>query len=309
MKTNYLPGSNQLRLMEVADMFLREEKRKVRRDIRPSTYRTYEIRNKNLIRYLMATGKKDIKLDDVNLKFIDQMERYFLYERGVSYDHARRVISQLKQVINYAYLYEFTSKNIIQGYKLKRSKPKELVYLTEQELDRLMHITIATPKIRLAADLFKFQCWTGLAYGDLEQFSIENLERDKDGDWITYTRKKTGNSEAILPLMKEAEDILKRYEYQLPHLDISKYNLYLKELANIMGLQKRLTTHVGRKTFGMIMLNSGVSLEVVSKMLGHKSIKTTQDTYAQVLKKRIAKDMNKYFPESPLNTGKLIVLR
>ncbi len=295
--------------MEVADMFLREEKRKVRRDIRPSTYRTYEIRNKNLIRYLMATGKKDIKLDDVNLKFIDQMERYFLYERGVSYDHARRVISQLKQVINYAYLYEFTSKNIIQGYKLKRSKPKELVYLTEQELDRLMHITIATPKIRLAADLFKFQCWTGLAYGDLEQFSIENLERDKDGDWITYTRKKTGNSEAILPLMKEAEDILKRYEYQLPHLDISKYNLYLKELANIMGLQKRLTTHVGRKTFGMIMLNSGVSLEVVSKMLGHKSIKTTQDTYAQVLKKRIAKDMNKYFPESPLNTGKLIVLR
>jgi integrase/recombinase XerD len=308
MRTNHLQ-SKQLRLLEVADMFLREEKRKVRKDIRPSTYRTYEIRNKNLIKYLMATGKKDIKLDDVNLKFIDQMERYFLYDRGVSYDHARRVISQLKQVINYAHLYEFTSKNIIQGYKLKRSKPKELVHLTEQELDRLMHITIATPKIRQAADLFKFQCWTGLAYGDLTQFSIKNLERDKDGDWISYTRIKNGYSEAILPLLKEAEDILKKYDYQLPYLDNSKYNLYLKELADIMGIQKRLTTHVGRKTFGMIMLNCGVSLEVVSKMLGHKSVKTTQDTYAQVLKKRIAKDMKKYFPERPLNTGKLIVLR
>jgi len=309
MKNNYIPGSNQIRLMEVADMFLKEEKKKVRKDIRPSTYRTYEIRNKNIVNYLQAIGREDIILDDINFKFFDQMERHFLYERGVTHDHARRVMTQLKQVINFAHLYEFTSKNIVQGYKLKRSKLKELVYLTEQELDRLMHIKIATPKIRQAANLFKFQCWTGLAYGDLEQFSIENLERDNDGDWITYTRKKTGNSEAILPLLREAEDILKLYDYQLPHIEISKYNLYLKELANIMGLQKRLTSHVGRKTFGMIMLNSGVALEVVSKMLGHKSIKTTQDTYAQVLKKRIAKDMNKYFPERPLNTGKLIVLR
>ncbi len=293
----------------MANIYLSAEKKKIKKSIRLSTYQTYEIRNSNIIRFLKTTGKEDIKLDEIDGKLLDQLKRHLLDERGVSNDHARRVISQLKQVINYAYLYEYTDKNTIQGFKVERSSQKDLIYLEEHELDRLMHYPIASPKLRQAADLFKFQCWTGLSYADLVRFNIENLDRDKDGDWISYTRNKNGKSEAILPLLHEAEEILKQYNYQLPFFLYNKYRIYLKEVADIVGIQKNITTHVGRKTFGMIMLNSGVALEVVSKMLGHKSVKTTQDVYAKVLRKRVAKDMNKYFPERPLNTGKLIILR
>lgn len=311
MKSNLTTSPNQLRLIDVAAMFLRDEKKRIRKDIRSSTYRTYEIRNKNLLQYLKATGQEDIPLDKINYKFLDQLKKHLLYKRVVSLDHARRVMSQLKQIINYAHLYEYTDKNTVQGYKLKRSGVKELVYLTEQELDRLMHYVIATPKLRQVANLFKFQCWTGLAYADLERFSIQNLERDTDRDWVIYKRIKSSTSEAILPLFPEAEEILKRHNYQLPLLSNRSYNFYLKELAGLLGFQKNLTTHVGRKTFGMIMLNRGVSIEVVSKMLGHASIKTTQDVYAKVLKKRVAKDMDKYFPmqTQPFQGCKLIVLR
>ena len=134
--------------------------------------------------------------------------------RKVSFDHARRVIGQIKQIVQYAHLYEYLEKDTIQAYKLKRSQPKELIYLTEQELNRLMHYSIATPIIRLSADLFKFQCWTGLSYADLASFSINNIERDNDRKWITYRRKKLPLSrtasqltEAILPLFPEAEAI------------------------------------------------------------------------------------------------------
>lgn len=304
------PTSKPVRLISIANEYLKLQKKRIGTDIVQDTYRTYLIRLKNLIDFLDLTNQSDIIIDDINVKFVHQFESYLLYDRKVSFDHARRVILQLKQIIDYAQLYEYTEKNTIQGYKLKRSKSKPLVYFSEQELDRLMHYPFKSPTLRRIADLFKFQCWTGLSYSDLMRFSIKNVNRDKNNkQWIYYYRKKVKGNEAVLPLLPEAEEILKKYSYELPYFDNGTYNRYLKEVVDALGITKHITTHVGRKTFGMQMLNQGISLEVVSKMLGHKSIRTTQEVYAQILKRRIVKEMEPHLSKDLSKVAKLIVLR
>lgn len=79
---------------------------------------------------------------------------------------------------------------------------------------------------------------------------------------------------------------------KLPEISNQKYNSYLKEVGEIIGIKAKLTTHIGRKTFGTIALNSDYSIESVSKMLGHTNIKTTQGHYAVVLKKRIIEEVD-----------------
>lgn len=297
-------------LLDVACEFISYKKEEIGRDITQSTFRTYLIRLKNLVDYLKKTRQLDILLKDINAGFVKRFERYLLYKRKVSHDHVRRVILQLKQVLDYAQLCEYIEINKISSYKLKRSPQKELVYLSEQELDRLMHYPFSSPVLRKAADLFKIQCWTGLSYCDLMRFSIKNINKDEDNKaWIYYYRKKVKRNEAILPFLPEAEEIMERYSYELPFLDNGTYNRFLKEVADALGINKHLTTHVGRKTFGMIMLNGGISLEVVSKMLGHKSIKTTEGNYAQILKRRMAKEMEHHMIRDLNKVAKLIVLR
>ncbi|MCG8309901.1 MAG: DUF3435 domain-containing protein [Cytophagales bacterium] len=85
---------------------------------------------------------------------------------------------------------------------------------------------------------------------------------------------------------------MKKYNNELPKISNQKYNSYLKEIADIVGIEKHLTTHVARKTFGMLLLNDyDVPLETVSVILGHSSIATTQHHYTKVLQKKIARDM------------------
>lgn len=101
--------------------------------------------------------------------------------------------------------------------------------------------------------------------------------------------------ESVLPFMPEAKEICMKYcittlqgkKLVIPVITNQKYNAYLKEIGEIQGFKITLSTHVGRKTFGTIALNKGYSIETVSKMLGHNNIKTTQQHYTVVLKKRI----------------------
>ncbi len=311
MRSRPAISKNSFRLLDVANEYLLRKKMEVGKDLRSTTFRTYEIRLKNLVLFLKKNKLTNISLNKIDENFLDEFKLYLRHDKGNSWDHIRRVISQVKQIIDYAELKKYTKENSIQHYKLKRSSPKPLIFLSDQQLDRLMHYLFASPNLREVADLFKFQCWTGVAYCDLMKFSIDNLEREEQLNWINYNRYKTKNcnATAILPLLPEAEEILIKYNYQLPYYSNAIYNKLLKEIAAIIGFHQNLTTHVGRKTFGMTMLNNGISLEVVSKMLGHKSIRTTQECYAEILKKRVKNEMKPYFQQTTLQVCKLIVLR
>ena len=136
-----------------------------------------------------------------------------------------------------------------------------------------------------------FQAYTGLAYVDLFDFDYSKHVKIISGKKMIFKGRIKSKVEAVLPLFPVAEIILKKYHYNLPVITNQKYNAYIKEIADIVGIYKPLTTHTARKTFGMITLNGGFSLPTVSKMLGHTGVKITQSTYAQIDVTRIQTEM------------------
>jgi len=155
-------------------------------------------------------------------------------------------------------------------------------------------------RLREVRDVFLFSCFTGIAYQDVANLTAENVVVGIDGDkWIVHDRTKT-NRPSRIPLLPIALEIIDRYKDHpycvhadrlLPVNSNQRYNGYLKEIADLCGINKHLTTHTARHTFATtITLENDVPIETVSQMLGHKSIKTTQ-VYAKVTQKKVSNNM------------------
>ena len=173
-------------------------------------------------------------------------------------------------------------------------------FLDEEELSRLQNKELKIERIVLVRDVFLFSCYTGLSFIDAWNLTKDNIGIGIDGNkWIFTARQKTKIASHI-PLLPIAEDIIKKYEKHpmcaisgklLPVLSNQKMNAYLKEIADLCEITKELTFHIARHTFATtVTLSNGVPIESVSKMLGHKSIKTTQH-YAKILDSKVSADM------------------
>jgi site-specific recombinase XerD len=148
--------------------------------------------------------------------------------------------------------------------------------------------------------VFIFCCYTGFAYADLYKFERNAVMIGLDGNyWLSTNRQKTGTKEKVplLPIALEIIDRYKEHEYcvkynkLLPVNSNQRYNNYLKELADVCGINKHLTSHIARHTFATtVTLANGVPIETVSAMLGHTSIRTTQ-IYAKVVESKMSADM------------------
>lgn len=167
-------------------------------------------------------------------------------------------------------------------------------YLTADELKRLASAEMRSGSIARARDLFVFQCYTGLAYADLRLFDFSKA--DKEGNDFVYSgrRKKTGE-EFFFVILSPAMDILRKYGYKLPVTSSQTYDKNLKKVAEDAGIDKPIASHWARRTAGMMLLNSGVRLETVAKILGHASVKTTEQFYASITPGTVADEMKKVF--------------
>ena len=170
--------------------------------------------------------------------------------------------------------------------RIERGETRIDKFLTTEDLERIKTATMPTGAIAEARDMFVFQCLTGLSYSDLMEFDFSKVQLD--GNYRVYSarRKKTG-VEFTFVLVPEAVEILERYDYRLPTISNQKYNMKLKIVADAAGVEKELTSHVGRRTAGYIWLNGGIPMEVVAKCLGHTSVRTTEKAYARILDKTI----------------------
>lgn len=153
-------------------------------------------------------------------------------------------------------------------------------YLTEQELSTIRQAKMGTSTLNKIRDLFVFQCFTGLAYADLAKFDFTGAV-ERNGKYIVHdVRQKSGENFYIV-LLSPAVEILKKYNFKLPLISSQKYNTHLKIVATAAGVDKNLTSHMGRHTFAVYCLNHGVRIETLAKMMGHTDIKTTQ-LYAKI---------------------------
>ena len=194
----------------------------------------------------------------------------------------------LKNFIADAVVDGYLTENVYvtKGIKVDKGKTRIDEFLTEEEVAAIAKRKMPTRSLSDARDLFLLQCYSGMAYVDLMAFDYESLRDVEVGSIVHGTRHKTGQEFSFV-VMEEAKAILQKHGYRMPQLPNQKYNVKLKLIADAAGIEKNITSHMGRRTAGSIWLNNGIPLEVVSRCLGHSSIATTQKAYARILDKTI----------------------
>ena len=248
----------------------------------------------------MHYGLEDIPLIDVDLHFILRFEHYLKVSKIGAQNTVTKYLTNLKKIMRIAYAYGFIEKDPFVNWKAKW-KPVNREALTDDELQRMIQKNFDYPRLDLVKDLFVFCCYTGLSYSDLQRLSKEQIVIGINGRrWIKINRSKT-NIRSSVPILPMAQEILSKYKDHpvcisknvlLPVLSNQKLNAYLKEIADLCGIDKRLTFHLSRHTFATtVTLANGVPIESVSRMLGHQSLRTTQ-IYAKVLDVKVGEDMD-----------------
>ena len=248
------------------------------------TVRRYETCKRYLAELIQRRySKDDLLLTEINGEFVRAFEFYLKTEKECQQNTVIRYMKCLKKITNLALANEWIAKDPFIGIKFHE---KEVIreFLTLEELQTIYQKEFTVERIVLVRDIFIFAAFTGLAFIDVQQLSPE---------------QKTKNM-CNIPLLDIPQEILKKYENHpfrhkkgtlLPVPCNQKMNSYLKEIADLCNIQKKLTTHTARHSYATsVCLANGVSIENVAKMLGHSNIKMTQH-YAKVLDRSIMKDM------------------
>ncbi len=288
-------------LLQVFDFHNAEMAKSIGVRIEKVTLTKYLTVRKKVANFILHQYKKsDIFLQELNHQFITNFEFFLKTEEHIDHNTTMRYIRNLKKIINDAVRNEWLLRNPFDSFKCSLKKVDRDI-LSMEEINLMQEKEFRIPRLAQVRDLFIFSCYTGLAYVDVMKLTPQNLAIGIDGEsWLMTHRQKTEESVKI-PLLPEAIEIIGKYKSHpdvihsggiLPRMSNQKLNSYLKEIADLCGIQKNLTFHLARHTFATtITLTNGVPIETVSKLLGHSSIKTTQ-IYAKVVERKVSDDMN-----------------
>ena len=266
----------------------------------PGTLERYQTSLKHTKDFLFwKYNLTDINIDKIDHAFIMEYEFYLRSVRKCNNNTAVKYVKNFHKIINQCLANGWLNKDPFVNYK---AKVKEVIreFLSEADIESMINKEFVSERLELVRDIFVFSCFTGLAYIDVKQLTKTHISLGIDGDkWIFTTRQKTDTASKI-PLLPIAQQIVDKYENHpvclnenrlLPILSNQKMNAYLKEIADVCGINKDLTFHIARHTFATtVTLSNGVPIETVSKMLGHTNLKTTQH-YAKILDHKISNDM------------------
>lgn len=237
--------------------------------------------------YLEYCKMKDIELTLLRPAFASKFIAWMRSERRYTQNYIVRNLNHLKSIIDYEKREGYLNSNPFENMVEPKHAPGPITFLTEQEIESITDNPLLAGHLERVADAFLLQCFTGLAYCDLKRFEpAKHITQLKGRYVIQYCRQK-GDAFFTIPVLPQIDRLLKKYNDQVPVISNQKMNAYLKTIAKTVGIYKRLTTHVGRKTAGTYLLNNDVPLEVVSKILGHASVKTTEKVYAFLLQDTI----------------------
>lgn len=222
--------------------------------------------------------REDLYLRELNLNFIQSFHSFLRIDKGMAQNSSTKHLKLLKKIINLSVANSYMAFNPFSTYKVER-EPVDIDFLDEEELRKIINFDTPLPRLERAKDMFLFGCFTGLSYIDIKTLTPEHFEKDNTGRiWIKKRRVKTGVLSRI-PLLPIAKLILDKYkggEKLLPIQDPADINKYLKDIAILCGINKRICFHTSRHTFAStVTLANNISLEVVSKMLGHTNTRMT----------------------------------
>ena len=265
-------------------------------EIKENTYLKFKYVSNHLEAFLKwKYNKKDFPIEELNLQFLDDFEFYLKTEKKQKQITINKTIQRFRTPIKLAISEGILSKDPFILYKTKRVR-KIIVFLSIEELTMLEQTSFKQRRLNIVRDLFIFCCYTGLPYIEMAMLDNKHIQIGFDNlNWIKMTREKT-QREISVPILPKAQEIIDKYKNDenkiFPRVSNQKFNSYLKEIAVIAGIEKNLTHHIARKTFAStILLYNDVPMEIVSELLGHSSMITTQESYGKVVQKKVSEQM------------------
>lgn len=272
-----------------------------RQEVMNSSLKDSTKRNHLSTLILLQEFKKDIVFSDLTFEFISSFE-YFLQLKGYHINTIAKHMKHLKRHVNIAINKEYIEiqKYAFRKYKIKTIENKH-THLVPEELERLENLILSDRYVKLqkSLDAFLFCCYAGMRYSDFINLSSENIVDINQETWLIYKSVKTG-TEVRLPLYllfsEKGIAILNKYRDNLEdffHLrDNSNVNKDLIIITRLAGLSKRISFHTARHTNATLLIYNGINITTVQKLLGHKSVKTTQ-VYTNVMDMTIIHDLEK----------------
>ena len=250
---------------------------------------------------LLQEFKRDVIFSDLTFEFISSFE-HFLQSKGYHINTIAKHMKHLKRHINVAINKEYIEiqKYAFRKYKIKTVENKH-THLTPEELERLekLRLTGRCMKYQKTLDAFLFCCYAGMRYSDFINLSPDSIVDIHQETWLLYKSIKTG-TEVRLPLYLlfggKGLVILDKYRDNIQeffHLrDNSNVNKDLNIISRLAGLSKKISFHTARHTNATLLIYNGVNITTVQKLLGHKSVKTTQ-VYTNIMDMTIVHDLEK----------------
>ncbi len=272
-------------------------KARIGRDRAQRTYDRLMEERRCLVRYLVLKKLEDVTLKELDVTFIERYYAWMLSDGHCGKTTAFKRTQTLKCVLYVAVEQGWIDRHPFLAFKCAPDyKPR--MFLSDEEIQRLMDIELRYHRQRAVRDMFIFCFFTGLAYADVKGLTTDNLQTMFDGNlWIITRRKKT-NTESRIRLLDIPKRIIEKYADQRldNHVFYMPCNCHcndiLREIGKQCGIKNKLTFHLARHTFATtITLSQGMPIETVSCLLGHTNIKTTQ-IYAKITNEKISRDMS-----------------
>ena len=284
-------------VLEVYDEYNNKIKKLIGKDIELVTYNKY-LESYNHLKDYIKFSSADLKLKDVKSNFLDDYDYYLKTQKGknkqgLSQSTINKAIQRFRKTLKYAISEGYLEKDPFVMHTAKVVK-KKVVFLTHEEVLQLEKHQFKTDRIQTIKELFLFCCYTGLAFKEMSLLKKSDIIIGFDNNlWLVVNRSKTDRDYKV-PLLPMAQRILQNYndenaELVFPKMSNQKFNEYLKEIAEVIGISKNLTHHMARKTFAStVLLYNDVPMEVVSELLGHSKLSTTQEHYARVVQNKVS---------------------
>ena len=282
--------------LPVFDKFLEDIKQRVGKTIGADSLQKYSVLRRHFAEFLMYKySRKDIGLNEFTPAVVQDFHLYMSTVAGCAYNTSVKKVKTLKTITIYAQKRGFLLHDPFVNHHF-HMEPVDRGFLTDEEILRVANKDLGIQRLELVRDIFIFSCFTGLAYIDVSNLTPNHIVTMDDKQWIMTKRQKTSVETNVL-LLDIPRAIIAKYSHKtyrdgklFPVLTNQKTNSYLKEIADLCGIKKKLTFHLARHTFATMSLSKGVPIESVSKMLGHTNIRTTQ-IYARITNKKIEHDM------------------
>jgi integrase len=285
-------------LLSAFDKFISDFSKRAGKDRSHATLLKYRITRNHLANFIKSNYKRnDVVMRELSEAFIRGFDIYLRTELSLSQSTVWMYTVPLKMIVTRAHCDGYLSRNPFAQYRISPGV-REREFLTEKELQTLIHHKFSDMSSNIVRDMFVFGCFTGISFIDIKHLTTDNLENINGSWWIVAKRKKTGTPFRV-KLLDVPLKIIERYEpfrkgkYLLNFSSNQRANRKLKDIAQACGIDKHLIFHMSRHTFATLALEKGMPIESVSKILGHTKITTTQ-IYAKITTDKLERDISAF---------------